>query len=168
MAQVGEKNYTYNKMYWLMPNQFFASLISKLYARDDGEVLSFLQFSYFAQNLIPFGEEVGKTFEKIALDDLSHMKILAEMIVMLGEKPLLKTDNGKYFGGRAIKPENDLKSMTLNGIDLKEKAIINLKTTIAKIDNRYIKNALTTILNEEIYHLNILSALKEKIENPQN
>ena len=160
-----ENKYSYNKMFWLSPNPFFASLIQKLYAGDSGKLISFLQFSYYSHNLSPFGESLSRTFERIANDDLSHIKTLAEMLVMLGEKPLPKID-GKILSLRNIKAETDKNSMWLNSIEIKERSIIDIKTVISKIDNRYIKNALTRILNEDNYNLELLRVLE--INNDQD
>ena len=155
MSENGEGGVFYNKMFWLSPNPFFASLVQGLYAGEQGKLLSFLQFSYFSYNLAPFGDPLSRVFERIATDDLAHVKILAEMLVMLGEKPLAIA-NGKLLSLRNIRPETDKSSMLLTAIEIKENSIINLKTAISKIDNRYIKNALTRILNEETYSLNSL------------
>ena len=158
MPGVGEGGFSYNKMFWLSPNPFFASLLQSLYASDDGKLISFLQFSYFSHVLSPFGDPLAKTFDIIANDDLSHAKTLAETIVMLGEKPL-PSSKGKLLSLRNIRTETDKASILLTAVELKEKSVINLRTTIAKIDNRYIKNLLTRILNEEVYSLNILNSV---------
>lgn len=164
MAEIGEFG-AYNKMYWLAPNTFFAGLLQNLYADDTGELASFLQFSYFSFCLNPYGEKLSRLFESIAQDDLSHTKILGETIVMLGEKPIFKNNGGKMLGTRCIKTETDVLSMLSTGIAIKEKSIINLKFTVAKIDNRYLQNTLNTILNEEIYHL---GGLKDNFETLKN
>ena len=162
MAEMGENSFCYNKMYWLSPNSFYAELLQNLYAGPYSEIISFLQFSYQSFLLTPYGNKIGKTFERLASEDLLHAKKLAEAIVMLGGKPEYKSSSGKFLGGRNINTDSNISAMIVADVELKENAIINLKTTLAKIDNKFIQNLLNSIINEEQYHLNLLKELNKE------
>ena len=166
MEELGSNNFCYNKMMWLQPNPFFAELLQDLFAGDSGEIVAFLQFSYQSYVLLPFGENFGKIFERFANDEFLHAKKLAETIVMLGGNPIFANSQGKFIGGRTISQTKDIKGMLMDDIELKEKSLINYKTTILKIENQYLKNLLNSIIREEEYQLATLKAyfdsLKEK------
>lgn len=162
MTDICNNNFTYNKMFWLAPNSFFAEQLQNLFASDCGEIISFLQFSYQSFMLLPYGEKYGKIFERLANEDLLHAKQIAETIVMLSGKPEYKIPSGKFLGGRAVNTDSNISAMILADLELKESYIIKLKNVLTKIDNKFIKNLLNSILNEEQYHLNLLNNLKEE------
>ena len=165
MEALGSNNFCYNKMMWLQPNSFYAELLQDLYAGDSGEIIAFLQFSYQSFLLIPFGEQFGKIFERLANEEFLHTKKLAEAIVMLGGNPIFANSKGKFIGGRTMSQIKDIKGMLIDDIELKEKSLINYKTTILKIENQYLKNLINSIIKEEEYQLASLNAYLESLDN---
>ncbi|MDD4816267.1 MAG: ferritin-like domain-containing protein [Clostridia bacterium] len=165
MEVLGSKNFCYNKMMWLQPNSFYAGLLQDLYAGDSGEIVSFLQYSYQSFVLMPFGEDFGKIFERLANEEFLIAKKLAEAIVMLGGNPIFANLQGKYLGGRAVSQTKDIKGMLVDDIELKEKSLINFKTILLKIDNQYLKNLINSIIKEKEFQLATLKAYLESLKD---
>ena len=67
---------------------------------------------------------------------------------------------GKWLSTRQIEYVKDTKQIIKLNIENKERAIINYKIAISKIDNNQIKNLLSSILNDEEEHLKILKDIK--------
>ena len=159
-----DNKYCYDKSLWLKPNNYLAQQLQPLYYEN---MVSFLQFSYQSFLLLPFGEVLGKIFDQIASEDLFHAKNIAESIVMLGGNPVLQNQDGFYFNSKQINQNQNPKKMLENSITQKEESIINLKTTLIKIDNKYIKNLLNSIISDEEIQLETLKTALEKTQNEQ-
>lgn len=147
-------------------NKYYAEILQNLYMGQYGEVVSFLQFFYENSILTPFNNYFGNIFNKIAIEDLSHMQELAKAIILLGGDPIY-ANSGKFLGGRSIAYNKDIKSMLLNNVELKENSIIAYKTTMLKIEDKNILRILETILKEEENHLQLLKQQYSVISKQQ-
>lgn len=101
-------------------------------------------------------------FSKLANDELFHIKLLSEAIVALGGDPVLTDNKGLWLSGRWLDYVKDVKQMLWLNIELKQKTIIDYKTTISKIDDVQVKNVLNLILKDE---QEMLNALKEELKS---
>lgn len=131
-------------------NDYYSGLVQNLFCGKEGKVASFLQFTYQANILSPFGSSFARLFSNIASDELYHTKLLSEIILSLGGDPVYASNQGMWFGGRWIDYVKDIKQMLFLNIENKEKSIIDYKTTISKIDDMQIKQALEFILKDEV------------------
>lgn len=147
----------YPKLSRIKHNDYYSGLVQNLYCGKEGKVTSFLQFTYQANMLLPFGSSFARLFSSIASDELYHIKLLSESIISLGGDPTYSSSQGIWFGGRWIDYVKDIKQMLSLNIEYKEKSIIDYKTTISKIDDPKIKQLLTLILKDET---EILAKLK--------
>lgn len=107
-----------------------------------------------------FNENVFKSLQKISLDDLNHQELLANAIQMTAGNPKYCSSAGKWLSTRQIEYVKDTKQIIKLNIENKERAIINYKIAISKIDNNQIKNLLSSILNDEEEHLKMLKDIK--------
>lgn len=155
----------YPKLRQIKQNSYYQGLLQNLYASSDGELYSFMQFTYQSFMLSPFGVAEGNVFASLAEEELLHAKQLAEGIILLGGDPIFCGTQGKWLGGRAVDYVKGLRQMLDLNIEHKEKSIIDYKTTILKIDEPQIKSMLTSILSQEESHLyklkEIYRSLKE-------
>lgn len=140
---------TYPKLSRIKHNSYYQGLVQNLYCGKEGEVTLFLQFNYQSNILLPFGDDYAKIFENFANEELFHIQLLAQTIISLGGDPVYCDNQGRWFGGRWIDYIKDIKQMLELNIEMKEKIIIDYKTTISKIDDLSIKQMLNLILRDE-------------------
>lgn len=155
-------DFCYNRSYSFKTNPYHANLLQDLYMGSCGEVVSFLQFTYQSNQLIPFGKPQGKIFKELACDDNFHLTELAELIILLGGN-IEYCHAKKFLSGSIISYSKDIKSMLHQNIEMKEKSIIAYKIAVAKIENINIKNKLIAISKTEEHHLFLLKNELAKI-----
>lgn len=143
------KRTVYPKLTRIKHNSYYLGIIQNLYCSNESEIVSFLQFEYQKNLLLPFGNDFGRVFETIAQEDLFHSSLLAEIIISLGGNPIYCDNQGKWLGGRRIDYVKNIKSMLELDIELKEKMIIDYKSAISKIDDIKIKKMLEMIVKDE-------------------
>jgi Mn-containing catalase len=146
---MNENVVSYPKLTRIKHNDYYSGLVQNLFCGKEGKVASFLQFTYQANILTPFGSTFARLFSSIANDELYHIKLLSETIISLGGDPVYASAQGLWLGGRWIDYVKDIKQMLFLNIENKEKSIIDYKTTISKIDDSAIKQMLTLILKQE-------------------
>ena len=134
-----------------------------MYCSNESEIVSFLQFEYQKNLLLPFGNEYARFFGYVAQEDLFHSSLLAETIISLGGLPVYCDNQGKWLGGRRIDYVKNIKSMISFDIELKEKMIIDYRTAISKIDDIKIKKLLEMIVNDEQNHCSRLKELERNL-----
>lgn len=144
-----KRKIAYPKLSRIKNNCYYLGIVQNLYCGKEGELTSFLQFSYQSNILSPFGDVYSKVFARFAQDELFHSILLSEMIISLGGDPVYADNQGRWFGGRWIDYVKDLKQMLMLDIELKEKQIIEYKSAISKIDDNSIKQMLSAILHDE-------------------
>ena len=146
-------------------NNYYANLLKDAYSGEVGETFSLLQFQYFSYVISNFENEFTSQFYMIAQDDLEHHSMLGECIVKLGGDPTFISSKNIAINGNNFEYVKGIKQMILQGIEIKEKTIINYKILIAKISEKEIKNILEIILTDEQKHKEILENMLKKYEN---
>ncbi|MDD2445491.1 MAG: ferritin-like domain-containing protein [Clostridia bacterium] len=157
------KKFCYSKIIDIKTNPFYSEILQNLYMEDAGEVYSYLQFCYQSFLLLPFENEVGNLFEKIASDDFLHMKLLSHHIVILGGNPIFSNSKGIWLRGRNINYSKNIKSMLIANIEIKENSLINYKIALTKIEDRNLKKLLNSIILDEDSHLKKLKDCLKKL-----
>ncbi len=136
-------------------NSYYLGLIQNLYAGSEGELASFLQTSYQSA-LLYEQEDICLSLQKIAEQDKKHMQLLSHAIIMLGGTPKYFNAQNKWFSTREIDYVQSLKQIVSLDIEMKEKSILDYKSTIQKVSSLDLKATLTRILQDENNHLGIL------------
>lgn len=153
----------YPKIKQLRKNSYYHGLLQNLYAGQDSETTIFHQLRYQYYMLSGFNDKIAEILNGIALSDLKHHELLAEAIKMVGGDPVLCSAQGKWFGGRSIDYIKDTKQILLLDIEAKEKAIIDYRTTISKIENTEVLLLLESIVADEERHKLLLKKLIRKL-----
>lgn len=135
-------------------NSYYLGLVQNLYAGSEGELACFLQATYQFQVLDD--QEIVGTLKKIAEQDQKHLSILSHIILMLGGNPKFLNAQNKWFSTREIDYVQGVKQIISFDIELKEKVILDYKSTIQKISSSEIKSVLSRILADENNHLQAL------------
>lgn len=165
MGNLPFKKFFYTKMTEIKSNPFYAEMLQNLYMGESGEVVSYLQLCYQSFMLLPFGSELGNLFEKIAGEDLLHMKLLSQYIISFGGNPVFSNSQGIWLGGRSVNYCKDKKSMILADIEIKERSLINYKTAYAKTEDKNLKNLFKSIILDEEGHLASLKNHLKKLSD---
>ncbi len=147
--EIEKRKIAYPKLARIKHNCYYLGIIQNLYCGKEGEITSFLQFSYQSNLLSPFGNDISKAFARFAQDEIFHSILLSEIIISLGGDPVYADTQGRWFSGRWIDYVKDIKQMLMLDIELKEKQIIEYKSAIAKIDDVSVKQMLKAILKDE-------------------
>lgn len=137
-------------------NSYYLGLVQNLYAGSEGELACFLQSTYQFQVLEDSDPKVVDALKKIAEQDQKHLEILSHIILMLGGNPKFFNAQNKWFSTREIDYVQGIKQIVSYDIELKEKVIIDYKSTIQKISSTDIKDILSRILADENNHLQAL------------
>ena len=137
-------------------NSYYLGLVQNLYAGSEGELACFLQATYQFQVLEDYEQEIVDTLKKIAEQDQKHLSILSHIILMLGGNPKFLNAQNKWFSTREIDYVQGIKQIISFDIELKEKVILDYKSTIQKISSSEIKSVLSRILDDENNHLQVL------------
>ena len=146
-------------------NSYYSGILQNLFAGSEGEVIIFLQLQYHSNTLKNYNPKISKILYEISLTDLKHQQLLSNAIEMTYGNPIYATTQGKWIGGRQIDYVKDVKQIIHANLEAKEKAIIDYKLAISKIENQQIKMLLSSILSDEETHRLILKKLIKSIEN---
>ena len=146
----------------IKPNGYYQGLITNLYAGNEGEVLTFLQEMYQANLVYPFEKSQYEFLKKMYLDDIEHTKRLAEVLVLMGADPKYINIKNVWLSGKSVDYVKSYKQMLHSNLEIKEKTIIDYKTTINKISDKNINLILSLNLEDEILHKNMLTRQLEK------
>jgi bacterioferritin (cytochrome b1) len=151
----------YPRLARIKRNDYYLGIVQDLYCGKEGEMPNFLQFTYQANILLPFGNDFARLFGMIATEELLHCQLLAETIISLGGDPVLCDNQGRWLGGRWLDYVKDVKQMLTLNIETKQKNIIDYKTAASKIDDMAVKQMLVAITKDEE---NILQKLKDALK----
>ena len=148
----------------IKPNGYYQGLITNLYAGNEGEVLTFLQEMYQANIVFPFEKEQYDFLKKLCDDDIIHTNRLAEILVLMGGDPKYLNIHNIWVSGKSVDYVKSYKQMLYTNLELKEKIIIDYKTTINKINDNNINLILSLNLEDEILHKNMILRQIEKLK----
>jgi len=148
----------------IKPNGYYEGLVTNLYAGNEGEVLTFMQEMYQANIVFPFEKDQYEFLKKLYEDDILHTERLAEILVLMGGDPKYLNIKNMWISGKSVDYVKSYKQMLYTNLELKEKTIIDYKTTINKINDSNINLILSLNLEDEIMHKNMILRQIEKIK----
>ncbi|MBE7082136.1 MAG: hypothetical protein E7378_00430 [Clostridiales bacterium] len=148
---------------FIKQNGYYEGLIKELYAGNEGEVLTFMQELYQANLVYHFDKEQYEFLQKLYKDDLTHASRLAEIIVLMGGDPKYLNNQKIWLSGKSVDYVKSYKQILYTNLELKEKTIIDYKTTINKINDNNINLILSLNLEDEILHKNMILRQIEKL-----
>lgn len=149
----------------IKPNGYYEGLVTNLYAGNEGEVLTFMQEMYQANIVFPFEKEQYEFLKKLYQDDIIHTERLSEILVLMGGDPKYLNIQNMWISGKSVDYVKSYKQILYTNLELKEKTIIDYKTTINKINDSNINLILSLNLEDEILHKNMILRQIEKIKS---
>ncbi len=145
-------------------NPFYGKLLLQNYAGEISEDTAV--HLYFYESLVT--KDINE-FSNIMLDiskvEMHHLNLLGQVIKMLGIKPVFGFVTKKdftFWTGLNVKYSTDLKEMLLINITSEKKAIKNYEKVIEIVDDKYIKELLSRIIEDEKLHIKIFKDLYQK------
>lgn len=144
------------------PNKNYAMLILDDYAGLISEMTAINQYLYHDFTLNKKYPEVAKALERIALNEMRHLEVLAELVVALGEKPIYYSTSG-YWSGEYVEYGESVLDKLIADLNSEKEAINKYQRHIALIDDKNIKAILARIILDEEVHIKIFHDLIGKI-----
>lgn len=109
----------------------------------------------------------AKVIENISIVEMHHLEILGKLIKLLGLDPAyvsFKDQRLVAWTSKYVNYTTNLNEMLDVDIASETKAIQKYKEHVQMIDDKYIKQILMRIIEDEKIHLNIFNNLKELIK----
>ncbi len=161
-------NYCVNKPYPKIivekKNEYYAKILSHVYASNESELSAILQYSY--ETFIIEDEEIACTVEKIAEVEMHHLSILGKLIQKLGKSPIFADSSyckNIYWNSDFIYYDTDLPTMMDVNIESEKNNIRNYQMLLRVIEDSYIQEILKRILEDEYLHLEIFMKIRSKL-----
>lgn len=166
-------NNAYNKQYPVVrvekENIEYAKILSLNYAGDISEDSAIHLYTYQALILEKTHPEIAKTLKHIAITEMKHLELLGKAIHLLGLPPKYvsyTSDNIKrYWTSSFVNYTTSLKNMLKQDIKSESMAIENYRKHRETINDTYIKQLLTRIIEDEQVHLSIFQRLLDQQKN---
>jgi len=161
-------NYRVNKPYPKIQvekkSDYYAKILSHVYASNESELSAILQYSY--ETFLIEDEILSETIAGIAEVEMHHLKILGELIHKLGGIPMYADKSyckTIYWNSNYIYYDTDLKTMMDINIETEKQNIRSYQMLIHVIEDERIKEILKRILEDEYLHLEIFMKLRSNL-----
>lgn len=147
-------------------NLKYAEILLEDYAGNISEdtAIHFYLYNYFITNNEL--QEFADTLNQIAKVEMIHLRLLGETIKLLGLNPIYGTlTNNNIFKpwiSLNIDYNTNLKIMIEEDIKSEQLAIQNYKYHLSIINDKYIKELISRIIEDEKIHLNIFKYFYKK------
>lgn len=146
-------------------NKYYADLLSRDFC---GEVSEFTAIAQYVNHELRFSLEyceIAKTMLSISLTEMMHFEMIGSLITLLGgtvsytaSTPLGPT----LWNGNFVELEDTFPDMIKADIDSEIQAIEQYRNHIEKIDDPCIDAILRRIIEDEEYHIELLTRLLNK------
>lgn len=147
----------------------YANILRQDYAGEVSEDTAVHQYLY--QSILKKGTypEFSDMMEKIAIQEMIHLKLLGETITLLGSEPTFEVKDANLlecvpWSASYVNFTNDLKKMLKDNIIAEKDAIRNYKLHRLIINDTYIRELLNRIIEDEEEHIRIFESFYEKIK----
>ncbi len=156
MKCLDKSNLPYPKIKVQGKNFEYSKLLLEDYAGLVSETTAIFLYSFQHISKKTSINDFSKIVEKIAITEMRHLEILGETISLLGTTPCFKTfgnDNCNFWNSYNVCYTNELRNMLEVDIISEQKAINQYIKHRELINDNYIKQAITRILEDEYDHL---------------
>jgi len=147
------------------PNLHYAEMLMDDYAGAVSEFTAINQYLYHHFFFQKVGKKLGELMENIAINEMRHMEILADLIIQLGGNPVIRggcSTEGRFWTGNLIYYGANIREQLQADINAECQAIKGYQKHIRLISDTYIQAVLQRIILDERVHLRLFAqALKE-------
>ncbi|NMB44831.1 MAG: hypothetical protein GX998_00295 [Firmicutes bacterium] len=140
------------------PNPEYARLLLDDYAGMVSEMTAINQYLFHHYDMPEEFAEVTELLEGVAIVEMHHMEILAELIKLLGQPPMYMDGQGRFWDASYVSylPGHPCEQLQ-SDIDAEQAAIQTYRQHIELIDDRYIRAILARIIKDEELHLRLFA-----------
>lgn len=142
----------------------YAKILLEDYAGSKGEDTAIHE--YLFQSFIK--KDISDVLKEISFTEMRHLEILGELITKLGGKPFYCNLNKKEiipWTSNFVNYTMNLKDMLLSDILLEKETISRYEKHIMEIDDKYVKEILNRIIEDEKLHISCLRKLYNEYDN---
>ena len=144
-------------------NDYYVGVLQNLYASCGGEVNAIMLYSYQVNYFKKDLEYIARAVEEIAMDEMVHMRLLAEAILFYGGDPKYNTRIGMPYTTRCVKYENEYVPMLVVDVNSEKDAIEAYTKAILIVRSPSLKALLKRIRRDEREHLSIFEEFLAEI-----
>jgi len=147
------------------PNLTYAEILMDDYAGVVSEFTAINQYLYHHYFFEVIDEELGEILEGTSINEMYHLEILAELILLLGGDPKFRgseSTQGRYWSGGYVQYGHTICEQLDLDIQAELDAIKNYVEHIQLIDDPNIKAILRRIIKDEEVHLRLFEEQKKR------
>lgn len=147
-------------------NVYYAKLLLELYVGEVSEESAIHLYLY--QSLIENNnKEFATIISHIAEVEMHHLKLLGKTIKLLGLRPVygtLSRDNKvTFWSGKNVNYATSLKQILEIDIKSEVQTVRNYEYLLTKINDKYVKELIVRIIEDERIHINIFKYFYKKL-----
>lgn len=148
-------------------NKEYAYLLLEDYAGINSEETAIHTYLYqsFIQTEFKELEEILLTISKV---EMHHLRLIGKTIRLLGIDPCYytfsSTKTAKYWNASYVCYEKDVKKLLEHNIQQEKDAILKYRLHQKEIKDKYIKELLERIIQDELLHVQIFETLYHQIK----
>lgn len=143
-------------------NKYYATLLKDDYVGFVSEMTATNQYIYHAFDVKQTNHDLYMMLEGIAISEMHHLDILAQLIILLGEKPVYFAQNS-FWNGSYVDYGHNILEQLQSDLKSEYKAIESYRRHIEMIKDPYIQNILERIIKDEEVHINFLKQAINKL-----
>ncbi len=145
----------------------YAKILLEDYSGVTGEDTAIHQYIYQHFDKFNIDKSFSDTLKQIAMVEMKHLELLGETIKLLGLDPKFKFIDKPcykitYWNSSFVNYNTNIKEMLMSDIEIEKEAIENYKYHISIINDKYIKNLLFRIIEDEEKHIECFNYLLSK------
>lgn len=148
-------------------NREYAEILSNDYAGAVSELSAIAQYVNHENRMVCERCQLAKTIIGIAMAEMIHLQMLAELIFLLGGTIdfAVKMRNGqrRMWTPQHLKLSLNVKEMVIADIEAEMNAVNQYQAHMKMINDRYINAVLARIIQDEEYHIMILQSLLKEL-----
>ena len=144
-------------------NPRYARILSESYAGTTSELSAITTYLYQHHDSVDLMPEFSSLLKEIAIEEMQHFDILAELIKLLGGDPRYHNSRGNHWTPRNIRYlTGNPYSQLLADIQAERSAITQYRQQISHICDPYVQRILECIIQDEERHMEIFEKLLDK------
>ena len=150
----------------IAPNPMYGAMVKCLYAGQTSEITAIMQYFYDSCILKGQYEEAYTAFKYIAVVEMEHMELLADIITALGGTPdyTYRAAGGEgCWSAKNIRYSRTPRQIILEAIMAEEKAISAYMDAVSLVKDEAVTCIIQRIIMDERLHLDIFKSLYKKL-----
>lgn len=143
-------------------NKYYANLLLKDYAGVNSELTAITQYVYQDFSNFESYPDFAEVMDHIAMVEMRHLELLGKTIKLLGVNPEYRFNNNTFWESKFVNYSTDIISMLNSNILEEQITIMNYKYHQNIIKDKYIKELIARIVEDEKVHIKCFEELLKK------